>query len=146
VGGWHQWVDNTLTHIIHIPTEPGFPGFFRLRFVYWCAKPEPQKIPSPQLRTSKDFAGLDLEPQAENLLASPNNRLYADFSAELWGSESFVDLGLQPQSYCQNGTRLAFKKHKKTHEENQNKVHCLDFAFLAGPVTHLRTNPYGTPS
>lgn len=28
------------------------------------------------------------------------------------------------------------KKHNKTHEDNQDKVHCLDFAFLAGPVTN----------
>jgi hypothetical protein len=40
---------------------------------------------------------------------------------------------------------LTEKKHKKTHCENQNKVLCLDFSFLVMPVTHLRSNPYGTP-
>jgi hypothetical protein len=40
---------------------------------------------------------------------------------------------------------LTRKKRKKTHCENQNKVQHLDFAFLAVPVTHLRSNPYGTP-
>ncbi len=41
---------------------------------------------------------------------------------------------------------LTRKKRNKTHGENQNKVQYLDFAFLATPVTHLRSNPYGTPT
>ena len=40
---------------------------------------------------------------------------------------------------------FAMEKYQKIHQENQNKVQYLDFAFLALPVTHLRSNPYRTP-
>jgi len=45
----------------------------------------------------------------------------------------------------QKSANLTREKHKKTHCENQNKVQCLDFAFLAMPVTHLQSNPYRPP-
>jgi hypothetical protein len=45
----------------------------------------------------------------------------------------------------QKSGNLMHEKHKKTHGENQNKIQCHDFAFLAMLVTHLRSNPYHTP-
>jgi hypothetical protein len=37
----------------------------------------------------------------------------------------------------QKSADLTREKHKKTHYENQNKVQCLDFAFLAMPVVFI---------
>jgi hypothetical protein len=48
-----------------------------------------------------------------------------------------------PIFYVEHGGK---HDRKKTHCENQNKVQYLVLSFLALPVTHLRTNPYRTPS